>query len=344
MDSLITVGAQIRNDDIETGLWHDQKRVRLADCFDQGANPCNNDYDRIRDVGVYAEANIHLFPHVHVLPGLRYDQFSWDVDDLNPATRTDPTTTTGGSASQQIFSPKLSVEIEATPKLNVFVNGGTGFHSNDARGDVASNGAGSLARAIGTEVGIRTTYIPHARFSADFWYLHLASELVWNGDQGGTNASGPTERYGADVEGAYNPVPWLRFDANVTIAHSQFVQNAGNGNALALAPKLMGSGGVSFVHGPSFVSLRGRGIADRPGNDAGTLTAQGYFIFDLMMGTRIGKQLGLNLTINNLVNSKWREAQFADTSAVTPTATPVEQMHFTPGIPLTATATVSYQF
>ena len=344
MDSLITFGSQIRNDDVETGLWHDDKRVRLADCFDQGANPCNNDYDRIRDVAVYAEANIHLFPHVHVLPGIRYDMFSWDVDDLNAATRTDPALTTGGSASQQIFSPKLSVEIEATPKLNVFVNGGSGFHSNDARGDVASNGAGSLARALGTEVGIRTTYLPHTRIAADFWYLHLNSELVWNGDEGGTTPSGPTERYGADFEIAYNPAPWLRFDANVTVAHSQFVENHGNGNALALAPKLMGQGGVTFTRGTSFVSLRGRGIADRPGNDDDTLTAQGYFIFDLMMGTRITKKLGLNLTINNLLNSQWREAQFADTSAVTPTAAPVEQMHFTPGIPLTATATVSYQF
>jgi len=54
--------------------------------------------------------------------------------------------------------------------------------------------------------------------------------------------------------------------------------------------------------------------------------------------------LRANLTINNLLNSDWREAQFADTSAVTPTSPAVEQMHFTSGIPLTATATAAYQF
>jgi outer membrane receptor protein involved in Fe transport len=343
MDSLFTVGAQLRDDNVETGLWHAEKRVRLADCFGLGANPCNHDSDRIRDVAAYAEANVHVFPHVHVLPGVRFEQFVWDVDDLNPATRTDPSATTGGTADHAIVLPKLSVEIEATDKLDVFANAGTGFHSNDARGDVATKGNGALARALGTEAGVRTTVLPHVRFSADLWYLHLDSELVWNGDEGGTDAAGPTRRYGVDLEASYTPVPWLVFDANASLAHAQFVANAGNGNAVALAPRVMGQGGVTFKRGCGFIALRGRGIADRPGNDANTLVAPGYFIFDLMAGQRFGK-LGLNLTINNLLNSAWREAQFADTSAITPTATPVEQMHFTPGIPLTATATATYTF
>ena len=344
MDTLVTVGAQSRNDDVETGLWHDHDRQRLAGCFDKATNPCNNTYDRIRNQSLYAEGNIHVFPGVHVLPGLRFDQFVWDVDDLDPATRTDPAATTGGSAGAAIVSPKLSVEIEATPQLDLFANSGYGFHSNDARSNAVTGGKGALARALGAEAGVRTTVIPHTRFSADLWYLHLASELVWSGDEGGTDAGGATQRYGVDLEGSWTPFPWLRLDANASIAHSTLVANHGNGGALALAPKLMGSGGITYTRGASFVALRGRGIADRPGNDANTLTAQGYFIFDLMAGTQVTTKLGLNLTINNLLNSDWREAQFADTSAVTPTSPAIEQMHFTPGIPLTATGTVSYQF
>jgi outer membrane receptor protein involved in Fe transport len=329
-DTWLTVGAQTRNDDVENALYHDDKRVRLADCFDLGTNPCNHTFDRIRDFGAYAEATIHLAPHVHVLPGIRWDQFVWDVDET-------------GTAGKAIASPKLSVEVEATDKLDAFANSGYGFHSNDARGNVAAGGAGSLARALGAEAGVRTSYVPHARFSADLWYLHLDSELVWNGDEGGTDPSGPTERYGIDLEGTYHPVSWLRLDANASLAHSQFVHNAGNGNALALAPKLMGQGGITYIHESFSVALRGRGIADRPGNDANTLTAKGYFIFDLIASTQPTKKLGINLTINNLFNQTWREAQFADTSAITPTSAPLEQMHFTPGIPLTATVTASYQ-
>jgi hypothetical protein len=44
------------------------------------------------------------------------------------------------------------------------------------------------------------------------------------------------------------------------------------------------------------------------------------------------------------MNADWREAQFADASAVMPGAAVVEQMHFTPGIPLSATATAAYRF
>jgi outer membrane receptor protein involved in Fe transport len=344
MDSIVTVGAQLRNDDIENGLWHAEDRVRLADCFTKAMNPCNHTQDRIREASAYAQATIHLFPHVHVLPGLRFEQFSWDVTDLDPATVLDPAAGATGNAGQAMLLPKLSVEIEATHKLDVFANAGSGFHSNDARSNVAGDGHGSLARALGAETGVRTTAIPHGRFSADLWYLHLDSELVWSGDAGGTDASGATRRYGVDLEAEYAPVPWLRLDANASIAHSAFVANHGNGSALALAPKLMGQGGITLVKGDQFVALRARGIADRPGNDDDTLTAKGYLIFDLMAGRNFGKHVNVNLTVNNLLNADWREAQFADSSRITPTAPIVEQMHFTPGIPLTATVTAAITY
>lgn len=343
MDSIVTAGVQLRNDNVENSLWQVQRRARLGACFDATVNPCNQTFDRIRDAAAYVEANVHVLPHVHVLPGLRFEQFVWDVEDLDPETRTDPAMAAGGSAGRGILLPKLSVEIEATKQLNLFANAGSGFHSNDARSNVAGNGKQALARALGAELGFRTTMLPHARIAADFWYLHLDSELVWSGDAGGTEPSDPTRRYGVDLELVYNPLRWLRLDGTLSLARSTLVRNAGNSNGLALAPKIMGQGGVTVVEGPQFVSLRARGIGDRPGNDDGTLTAQGYLIFDLVAGRSFGK-LDLNLTVNNVFNSEWREAQFADESRIMPTGEVVEQMHFTPGIPLTATVTAAYTF
>jgi len=140
------------------------------------------------------------------------------------------------------------------------------------------------------------------------------------------------------------PREWIKPRSSpFTVARATLVQNAGNSNGLALAPRIMGQGGVTLVDGPQFISLRARGIGNRPGNDDGSLTAKGYLIFDLIAGRKLGK-LDLNLTVNNVLNANWREAQFADESRVTPTADVVEQMHFTPGIPLTATATAAYTF
>ena len=52
----------------------------------------------------------------------------------------------------------------------------------------------------------------------------------------------------------------------------------------------------------------------------------------------LAKAFDVGLTVNNALNADWREAQFAEESRVTPTAPIMEQMHYTPGIPLTATS------
>lgn len=166
---------------------------------------------------------------------------------------------------------------------------------------------------------------------------------MWSGDAGGTEASDPTRRFGLDMEGSVDATSWLKLDANVTWAHATFVANAGNAGALALAPRWMGSGGVTVHDKRGFVSVRTRGIGDRAGNDTGALTAEGYLIFDVMAGTQLGK-VDLNVTVNNALDADWREAQFAEESRVSPTAPLVEQMHYTPGMPLTATVTAAYRF
>ncbi len=335
MQALITTGVQVRSDDVETSLFHAVERKRLE--------TRNHTDNGIRNVAAYAEADLVPAEWLHIRPGLRIDGFLWQVDDLDPGTRNDPMTTTGGDATKAIVGPKLSVEAHESEQMTVFFNAGSGFHSNDARSAVSTKGQGSLARALGTEIGVRMKPHANARVSADIWYLYLTSEQVWSGDAGGTEPSDPTRRFGLDIEGSVDATSWLALDGNLTWAKSTLVANQGNGGALALAPRWMGSGGVSVHDTRNFVSLRTRGIADRTGNEDATLTAKGYLLFDVIAGKKIGK-LDLELTIANLLNTEWREAQFAEESRVTPTADVVEQMHFTPGMPLTATIKAAYQF
>jgi TonB-dependent Receptor Plug Domain len=343
VQALVTAGAQVRYDDAETSLFHAAKRERLDMCFGQKVNPCNHADNHILNAALYTEADIVPASWIHIRPGLRADAFVWNVRDLDPGTAGDPMTTTAGGASTGIVSPKLSVELHESEQMTFFANAGFGFHSNDARAAVSSKGEGALARAIGGELGARMKPHDRARVAADVWYLHLASEQVWSGDNGGTEPSDPTRRFGMDLEGSVDATSWLSLDANVTWARSTLVANQGNGGALALAPRWTGSGGVSLHDKRSFVSLRARGIADRPGNDDGSLTAQGYLLFDLVAGKKLGK-LDLELTIANLLDTEWREAQFAEESRVTPAGDVVEQIHFTPGMPLTATLKAAYSF
>jgi TonB dependent receptor/TonB-dependent Receptor Plug Domain len=334
---VLTLGVQGRHDDVDEGLWHAAKRVRLSDCFDDGTNPCFLTHSRISDAGIYAEEELQL-DWLRITAGLRYDFFVWDVDDLNPRTVTTPATA-GGSARQGIASPKLSLLATLIPELDVYANGGFGFHSNDARAAVHADSG--LARAIGAEVGARVRPKPGLSASAALWYLYLSSEQVWNGDVGGTVAAGATERYGLDLDVDWAVTPWLAVDANIAVAHAAFKENAGNGDSLALAPKVMGGGGIVFHDRHGWISLRARGLGARPANDENTLTAQGYFVVDLVAGRRFGPW-ELGLTVLNVLNADWREAQFAEASRLPAEAMAVEGVHFTPGAPATALFTVGY--
>jgi hypothetical protein len=339
--ALLTAGAQVRADDVTASLWHTGARMRLPDCFGV-ENPCNHTSGAIRNLAGYVEEDVSPTSWLQLTGGLRFDQFVWDIEDLDPETSLTPMST-GGTAQKAIVSPKLSAIIRPVEQIDLFANAGYGFHSNDARAAVSSGGSGALARAFGTEAGARARPIDGVEASAALWYLHLASEQVWSGDNGGTEPSDPTRRYGADLAASWSPAPWLSLDANVSIGRSVFVANRGNGGALALAPRVTGGGGVSLSHGSSFVSLRGRGIGDRPANDDGSLDAEGYLLFDLVASHKIGR-FETGLTVMNLLDSEWREAQFAEESRVTPDAMLREDVHFTPGAPLTALATLGATF
>ncbi|MEZ4366920.1 MAG: TonB-dependent receptor [Kofleriaceae bacterium] len=336
VDALVTVGVQARADDVHASLWHAAERRRVPDCFGV-ANPCNDTDAAIRNLAAYAEADVGLGGRLHLLPGLRIDQFTWDVTDLDPETVLDPAATTAGFAARAMVSPKLSALVHVSEAATVFANAGLGLHSNDARAAVDTGAPGALARAIGAEVGARVRPSAGLEASADLWYLHLASEQVWVGDLGGTEASDPTRRYGVDVDASWRPAPWLSLDGNLALARATVAANAGNGGALALAPRLMGGAGVSYHRGEdTTVSLRARGIGQRPANDDGSLTAEGYLLVDLVASHRLGRHAELGLTVVNLLDRPWREAQFADDSRVTPTGPVVEDVHLTPGAPLTA--------
>jgi outer membrane receptor protein involved in Fe transport len=341
VQAIVTAGLQTRFDAAEAGLWHTTQQRRLADCWGV-ANPCNHVDQRIMNAAAYVEADVAIKNKLHILPGVRVDGFAWEVDDLDPETD-DLMDTTAGSAQAAIVSPKLSAVLHATKRVDVFVNTGLGFHSNDARSAVATSGSGALARAIGVEAGMRIAPQRGLRASFATWYLHLASEQVWSGDNGGTEPSDPTRRYGIDVDLAWDATPWLSLDANVAVSRSTFVANAGNNGALALAPRLMGGAGVSVHKGESGVSLRARGIDERPANDDGSLMAEGYVLLDVVASHQVGRTK-LTLTVNNLLDADWREAQFAESSRISPTAAEVEDVHFTPGMPLTAMLGVAMQY
>ena len=94
---------------------------------------------------------------------------------------------------------KANLILGRGPETEFFANFGTGFHSNDARAVVADRHLETLPTARGYEFGIRSKVIlRERRLSPTYWVLNLDSELVFVGDEGTTEAAGPSHRAGIE--------------------------------------------------------------------------------------------------------------------------------------------------
>ncbi|MDP3216051.1 MAG: hypothetical protein Q8S73_18225 [Deltaproteobacteria bacterium] len=121
------------------------------------------------------------------------------------------------------------------------------------------------------------------------------------------------------------------------------------------APQLVVSAGLSARHPIGlFGSVRLRAVDDRPANEDRSLTAEGFAILSAQVGYRRG-WWEVAVPAENLLDSTWREAQFANESrlrneclmATAPGCAPpadgrrfgaVSDVHFTPGTPFAAQA------
>lgn len=306
-----TIGADGRSDDIHQELWDMLHRQQLSTVR-------SNDVHQTF-MAAYLNEEITPAAWLRADVGARADFLSFAVDNRLPST--DPTAPGSGIDGAHQLSPKASLIV--TPfdregaQLDVFVNYGHGFHSNDVRGVFSRPAVTPLARAKGEEIGARARLFNRWDLAAALWQLDLASETVWNGDEGTTGVSEPTNRRGVEVETRYEVTPWLAADLALSFTKSHFTTDMENGGGLALAPKQSWAGGLSGRHaigsGLGRVGLRFYGIGDRPATDDNALTAPGFTQLDLHLGYR-HRWFDVSLDIENLLNGDYRSAQFATVS------------------------------
>jgi len=178
-----TIGLQVRHDAIpEVALFQTLQRDRIG--------TTRNDDVHETNVGFYYQNQTQWHPKVRTVLGLREDVFVFDVNS--------DTAVNSGNKTDSIFSPKLSLIFGSWANTEVYLNGGFGFHSNDARGTTITvdpktgdpaQRVDPLVRTKGAEIGVRSTWIPGLNSTLAFWYLTLDSELLFVGDAGITEPS-----------------------------------------------------------------------------------------------------------------------------------------------------------
>ena len=281
----------------------------------------------------YVKLELQPLPWMRVVGGLRADYFTFDVTNL---CDTCPQQPAGSKGSGQV-SPKANLILGPWFNTELFVNYGTGFHSNDARSTVA--GASTpLARAQGTEVGVRSRPWGPERLEllATFWWLNINSELVFVGDAGTTEARGPTRRYGVEVGARGQVYGPFYVNGSFTWTHAEFK----DGLAIPLAPDLTAFTAL-IMRWPEGLSsqLQMTYLGVRNLTEDRTVKAPSWTVFDLTERYQLPIKLSHGrleafMFVQNLFDSSWEGATYAFNSRLPgEPAGGVQDIHFVPGNP-----------
>ena len=291
------------------------------------------------NASVYADELIKISDKFTINAGIRFDYFHNRYEDLllNPNENV-------GTANATVISPKLNFYYTFNPTLQLFLNTGKGFHSNDTRVVVPQGGLNILPPTYGSDFGVIYKPFPKLLINATSWYIFSQQEFVYVGDEGVIEPSGRSQRYGLDFSVRYQITKMLYADVDLTAANPRSLDEEAGKNYLPLAPTFTTTGGLSLQTQTGFSgSLRYRYMADRPANEDNSVVAKGYFVNDLQINYTKG-HYNLGLSIQNLFDVRWKETQFNTDSRLKGEAQSVEEIHFTPGTPFFGRLSLAYSF
>lgn len=282
----------------------------------------------IDEVNTYAFLNTKLkFGKWTFNPAIRLDYFKFDY--LNKITRTYD----NKSESKFAFSPKLNTIYSVNRNWQLFLKSGIGFHSNDTRVVVANNGKSILPAAYGADLGTIIKPIDKLALNATLWSLFLEQEFVYVGDAGIVEPSGKTKRFGMELGARYQAWDWLYLYSDINYTYSRSSEAPSGEDRIPLAPDFTSSGGIGINDLNGFSGgLTYRFVANRPANEDNSIVAEGYFITDFNI-TYQRKNWSYGIIVENLLDTKWNETQFATESRLFNESEAVEEIHFTPGTP-----------
>jgi len=334
-----TVGVQFRTDDItNVALYHTQQRVRISTGSQASA--------LVTTAGVYGENNIEWAPWLRTTLGVRGDVSRYRVDALE--------TYNSGTASAGLASPKAGATFGPWGGTEFYLNAGSGFHSNDARGTTITldrdgrpvDPVTPLVRATGAELGVRTVALKHVKSTLSLWKLHLDSELVYDGDLGATVPGAASDRHGLEWTNYYSPRKWLVFDGDVSWSRAYF---SGVDDAHRYVPEAVGlvvSAGASVDNfHRSFGSVRLRYFGPRPLTDDALVESKATSLVNLEGGYQLTKNLRATLEIFNMFDAAVSDIDYYFASRLPgEPADGVMDIHSHPAVPRTARVSLVVAF
>jgi outer membrane receptor protein involved in Fe transport len=325
LESENTFGAQFQTDNIFNGLLNTKARQTIG--------VTRQDHITQSSIGVYAENATKWVPWFRTVAGLRADAYRFRVKGDNPIN--------AGKASDSIVNPKLSLIFGPWSETEFFVNAGGGFHSNDARGTTIRidpktgetvDRVTPLVRSKGAELGLRGNWLPGLQTSLSLYRLDLASELLFVGDAGTTEASRPSRRVGIELANYYKLSDWLTVDADVAFARARFRDNDAAGSRIPGAVEGVASFAVALDNiGSWYGAAQIRYFGPRPLIENNSQRSKSTSTLNARLGYRINSKLRAELDVFNLTNRNASSIDYFYVSRLPGEATEgVESIHFHP--------------
>ena len=321
-------GLQLRLDRAEVALFDSAQRQRLG--------TTRMDAVRQGQLGMYLQSAIEIRPWLRSVLGWRADVIDMQVRSLSlPAN--------SGQARAGQGSPKLALVAGPWAKTEVFFNVGRGLHSNDARGATGRidprtgegiDPAPPLAASRGAEWGLRTEAVPGLQSSLALWRLNFASELVYAGDAGSTEASAASRRRGVEFNNRWTPAPWLLLDADLAWTHARYT----NGQRIPNAVDRVASFAVALRDlGAWDASLQWRYLGPGALSEDNSVRSPASITSNLRVSRKLGAAWGKNseltLDVFNLFNRAAQDIQYLYVSQLPGEARPVLDRHVHPAEP-----------
>jgi len=341
IDSENEVGVQGRFDDIQKiGLYHTQARVRLSTTRE----------DKVRQASgaVFFQNDTAWTRKFRTILGVRGDLYHFDVTG-----KSDPEN--GGTVTRGIFSPKLSLIFGPFGQTEMYANAGYGFHSNDARGATITvdpttgepaERVTPLARARAVELGVRSIVLPGWQTTFALWGLDIASELIFVGDAGSTEASRPSRRYGVEWSNYYRFLPWLTLDADVSFSKARFRDSDPSGSRIPGSVETVVAAGISVDDLAGFFgSLRVRSFGPRALIEDDSVRSKASTTVNALVGYELVRGLRARVEIFNLFDAKVSDIDYFYASRLAgEPASGVDDVHFHPTAPRSARVSLAWAF
>ncbi|PZP32136.1 MAG: TonB-dependent receptor [Roseateles depolymerans] len=306
-------GLQWRHDRIGTlGLYDTVDRVRTHTVRE----------DRVSQdsLGLFAEWGSRWTDWLRSTIGARWDRLQARITPTGGEFNAD----NGGRAQQSQFSPKLGLIARLGADTEAYLHWARAFRSNDARGATttvnpadgsATDALPLLARTTTAELGLRTRPTPHWTSSLALWQANLASELVFVGDEGVTEARGASRRVGLEWS---NDVQlgrdWL-IDADLAWSRARFVDPVdtplGRGTRVPNAVPLSGSLSAAWQPGGRWsAGLKLRYLGSYALEETGAQRSGAVLTINGRAGLRLNERWELGLDVLNLLNRRANDIEY----------------------------------